>query len=57
MMADPTKTATLTLNGASYDLPVLTPTLGPDVLDIRKLYAQADEIGRASCRERVCMLV
>jgi len=41
-MADPTKTATLTLNGNSYDLPVLTPTLGPDVLDIRKLYAQAD---------------
>ena len=41
-MADPTKTATLTLNGNSYDLPVLTPTLGPDVLDIRKLYAEAD---------------
>ena len=41
-MADPTKTATLTLNGTSYDLPVLSPTLGPDVLDIRKLYAQAD---------------
>ncbi len=41
-MADPTKTATLTLNGTAYELPVLTPTLGPDVLDIRKLYAQAD---------------
>ncbi|MFT4150577.1 MAG: citrate synthase [Paracoccaceae bacterium] len=36
------KSATLTLDGKSYDLPVLSPTLGPDVLDIRKLYAQAD---------------
>ncbi len=41
-MTTPTKTATLTLNDQTYDLPVLTPTLGPDVLDIRKLYAQAD---------------
>ena len=41
-MADQTKTATLNLDGKSYDLPVLSPTLGPDVLDIRKLYAEAD---------------
>ncbi len=41
-MTAPTKTATLTLNDQTYDLPVLTPTLGPDVLDIRKLYGQAD---------------
>ncbi|OHC54448.1 MAG: citrate (Si)-synthase [Rhodobacterales bacterium RIFCSPHIGHO2_02_FULL_62_130] len=41
-MAGPTKTATLNLNGKSYDLPVHSPTLGPDVLDIRKLYAEAD---------------
>ena len=41
-MADAGKTATLHLNGNTYDLPVLTPTLGPEVLDIRKLYAQAD---------------
>ncbi len=40
-MAD-SKTATLTLDGKDYDLPVLSPTLGPDVLDIRKLYGQAD---------------
>ena len=26
----------------TYDLPVHKPTLGPDVLDIRKLYAEAD---------------
>lgn len=40
-MAD-TKTATLRLNNAEYELPILGPTQGPDVLDIRKLYAQAD---------------
>ena len=41
-MADPKKSATLTLEGKSFDLPVHTPTLGPNVLDISKLYAQAD---------------
>ena len=41
-MTAPTKTATLRLNDQTYDLPVLTPTIGPDVLDIRKLYGQAD---------------
>lgn len=39
-MAD--KTARLHLNGQEYDLPILSPTKGPDVLDIRKLYGQAD---------------
>jgi citrate synthase len=34
--------ATLTLDGKSFDLPVMSPTAGPDVLDIRKLYGQAD---------------
>ncbi|PJF08757.1 citrate synthase [Pseudorhodobacter sp. MZDSW-24AT] len=41
-MAETKKNATLTLDGKSYDLPVFSPTLGPDVLDIRKLYGQAD---------------
>ena len=41
-MAEAKRTATLTLDGKSYDLPVHSPTLGPDVLDIRKLYAEAD---------------
>lgn len=41
-MADQTKTATLNIEGKSYDLPIYSPTLGPDVLDIRKLYDQAD---------------
>ena len=40
-MTEDTKTATLTLDGNSYELPVLSPSVGPDVLDIRKLYAQA----------------
>ena len=41
-MTAPTKSAKLSLNDQTYDLPVLSPTLGPEVLDIRKLYAQAD---------------
>ncbi len=41
-MADSKKSATLTLDGKSYDLPVHSPTLGPNVIDIRKLYAEAD---------------
>jgi citrate synthase len=34
--------AKLSLDGKTYDLPVHKPTLGPDVLDIRKLYTEAD---------------
>ncbi|MBU2962158.1 citrate (Si)-synthase [Citreicella sp. C3M06] len=41
-MADtPTKTATLSIDDQTFDLPIYSPTAGPDVLDIRKLYAQA----------------
>lgn len=40
-MTDEHKTATLTVDGKSYDLPIFSPTAGPDVIDIRKLYAQA----------------
>ena len=40
-MAEATKHATLTVNGTSYDLPVMSHSAGPDVIDIRKLYAQA----------------
>lgn len=39
-MAD--SNATLTLNDKSFDLPVMKGTEGPDVVDIRKLYGQAD---------------
>ena len=41
-MAETKRSATLTLDGKSYDLPVHSPTIGPDVLDIRKLYSEAD---------------
>ena len=34
--------ATLTLDGKEFNLPVLKPVLGPDVVDIRKLYSEAD---------------
>ncbi|MGR3484697.1 MAG: citrate synthase [Paracoccaceae bacterium] len=35
------KTAKLTIGDQSWDLPIYAPTAGPDVVDIRKLYAQA----------------
>ncbi len=41
-MPDNTSTATLSLGGKSYELPVHSPSVGPDVIDIRKLYAEAD---------------
>ena len=40
-MADNAKTAKLIIEGSEYELPVLSPTAGPDVVDIRKLYAEA----------------
>jgi citrate synthase len=40
--AQPKGTAKLELNGKSYELPVYGGATGPDVLDIRKLYAAAD---------------
>ncbi|WP_299558136.1 citrate synthase [uncultured Sulfitobacter sp.] len=40
-MADETKTAKLTIGDKTVELPVFTPTAGPDVIDIRKLYGQA----------------
>jgi citrate synthase len=41
-MADTSKTATLTLDGKPYDFPVYKGTIGPDVVDIGKLYAQTN---------------
>ena len=40
-MGDTQKSATLTIGNSTYDLPIHSPTAGPDVLDIRKLYGQA----------------
>src|SRR5690242_13265756 len=35
------KTATLTVGNKTYDFPILSGTVGPDVIDISKLYGQA----------------
>src|ERR1700731_825838 len=35
------KTATLTVGNKTYDFPILKGTVGPDVIDIGKLYAQS----------------
>ena len=40
-MAESTKHATLTVGDKTVELPMFSPTSGPDVIDIRKLYAQA----------------
>ncbi|PRX38207.1 citrate synthase [Meinhardsimonia xiamenensis] len=34
------KTATLSFEDKTLELPILTPTLGPEAIDVRKLYAQ-----------------
>src|SRR5580765_1511675 len=36
-----TKTVTLTVGNKTYDFPILSGTVGPDVIDIAKLYGQA----------------
>ena len=41
-MAETTGTAHLTIGNKVIDLPMYSPTLGPDVVDIGKLYAQGD---------------
>ena len=41
-MTEPNKSATFTLDGQTYDLPIMSPSAGPDVVDIRKLYGAAD---------------
>ena len=56
----PVKTASFTINGKEVPLPVLTGTAGPDVVDIRKLYADADVFtfdpgftSTASCESKI----
>jgi citrate synthase len=41
-MANTSETAKLSIRDKVYELPILKPSVGPDVLDIRKLYAEAD---------------
>ncbi|GGC01505.1 citrate synthase [Marivita lacus] len=40
-MSDTSKTAHLTIGDSTYELPIYTPSTGPDVIDIRQLYSQA----------------
>ncbi|WP_322517050.1 citrate synthase [Rhodopseudomonas palustris] len=54
------KTATLTVGNNSYELPILTGTVGPDVVDIGKLYAQTGMFtydpgftSTASCQSKI----
>ena len=42
MPTQSTKSARLSIDDKTYELPMYSPTLGPDVIDIGKLYAQAD---------------
>ena len=39
-MSEDQKTATLTFGGKTVELPMHSPTAGPDVIDVRKLYAE-----------------
>ncbi len=39
---DDKKTAKLSFGDRELELPIFSPTVGPDVIDIRKLYAQGD---------------
>jgi citrate synthase len=41
-MNNKVNSATLTIGNKTYDLPIMSPTVGPDVVDIRKLYGEAD---------------
>jgi citrate synthase len=52
--------ATLTLGGKSYDLPIIKGTTGPDVVDVRKFYAETDTFtfdpgftSTASCESKI----
>ncbi|WP_420135416.1 citrate synthase [Rhodopseudomonas sp.] len=54
------KTATLTVGNKTYDLPILTGTVGPDVIDIAKLYGQTGMFtydpgftSTASCQSKI----
>jgi citrate synthase len=54
------RNATLTLDGQSYEFPVLTGTIGPDVVDIRSLYAKSGAftfdpgfMSTASCKSSI----
>ncbi|MBE2992413.1 citrate synthase [Sphingomonas sp. PP-CE-3G-477] len=54
------ETATLKVDGKDFQYPVMSGTVGPDVIDIRKLYAQTDNFtydpgftSTASCQSKL----
>src|SRR3979409_62650 len=54
------KTATLTVGNKTYDFPILSGTVGPDVIDIAKLYGQSGMFtydpgftSTASCQSKI----
>jgi citrate synthase len=56
-------TAKLTVGGQDYDLPVIKGSTGPDVLDVRKLYGDADVFtfdpgftSTASCESKITFI-
>ncbi len=58
-----TTSATMSVNGQSVEMPVLKGTLGPDVVDIRKLYASTDTFtydpgftSTASCESKITFI-
>ena len=62
-MADDAKPAVLTVHGKSVDMPVKSGTLGPDVVDITKLYAQTGSFtfdpgftSTASCESKITFI-
>ena len=59
------KTARLTVGNKTYDFPIMSGTVGPDVIDIAKLYAQSGMFtydpgftSTGSCQSRItyCLL-
>src|SRR6201991_5209783 len=59
-MADKAK---FSLGGATHDLPILKGTLGPDVVDVRKFYADTDAFtfdpgftSTASCESKITFI-
>jgi len=58
-----TDKATLTIGGQTHDLPILKGSTGPDVLDVRKLYADSDLFtfdpgftSTASCESKITFI-
>src|SRR5215217_7481703 len=55
--------ATLNLGGQTYDLPIIKGTTGPDVVDVRKFYADSDLFtfdpgftSTASCESKITFI-